>query len=285
MFADISDSTKLYEQKGDSEAEKEINTCLSTLTTIVQRHSGKVVKTIGDEIMCRFADIDNALKTAIDIQTYIEESTQIDPSHLQVRMGIHYGPVIEKKGDLFGDVINVASRIVSIAHAKQIIITSEVTKSISPELNIRMRQYDNVKVKGKEEEQLIYEVIWEDDDQITKIPTAAIINNSSNQLILEYLENKQEIAASTNEFVIGRDDKSNLVIISDFASRTHAVIEYHRGNFILKDQSRNGTYVEDQDGKSFYLRREEMRLLGSGMISLGEPVDSNNSNLIHYQCL
>lgn len=284
MFADISDSTKLYDQKGDTEAEQEINTCLSTLTVLVQRNSGKVVKTIGDEIMCRFPNVDSALQAAITIQTQIEEKTFENPSHLQVRIGIHHGPVIEKKGDLFGDVINVASRMVSIAQAKQIIVTDQVAKSISPNLDVRMRQYDNVKVKGKEEEQLIYEIIWEDDDQITKIPNATIIRNSSNQLILEYQGVGQEVVATMTEFTIGRGDKSDLIVLSDFASRTHAAIEYHRGNFILKDQSRNGTYVEDQDGKSFYLRREEIRLIGSGSISLGEPVKDNDSNLIQYHC-
>ena len=283
MFADISGSTKLYDEMGDIEAEKEINTCLSILSSFVQRHRGKVVKTIGDEIMCRFSDSANALQAAINIQSYIEQKTFTNQSQLQVRIGIHYGSVIEKKGDLFGDVINVAARMVSVANEKQIIVTHEVAELIPPELGIRMSQYDNVKVKGKEQEQLIYEVQWEDDDVMTKITPAAIPETGCNQLLIEFDGNRQEISFSTDGFVIGRGETSDLVIDSNFASRAHAVIEHYRGNFILKDQSRNGTYVEEQDGKLLYLKREEMRLVGSGVISLGEPV-SNNNLIIRYYC-
>ncbi len=78
---------------------------------------------------------------------------------------------------------------------------------------------------------------------------------------------------------------NDLLINSSFASRAHAVIEYHRGKFVLKDQSTNGTYIGDESGREIYLRREELPLTGRGIISLGTSIASNPDHLIEYECL
>ena len=68
LFADIGGSTALYERLGDVKARKQVAACLSTVTGHVKRSGGEVIKTIGDEVMCTFADAEAAVNPAIGMQ-------------------------------------------------------------------------------------------------------------------------------------------------------------------------------------------------------------------------
>ena len=81
---------------------------------------------------------------------------------------------------------------------------------------------------------------------------------------------------------IGRESCNELVVTAAAASRTHAVLEYSRGKYVLSDISTNGTYLTTQNQQSLYLRRETVPLLGSGKIGLGEPVSKENRHVINY---
>ncbi|MDQ7017096.1 MAG: FHA domain-containing protein, partial [Gammaproteobacteria bacterium] len=79
-----------------------------------------------------------------------------------------------------------------------------------------------------------------------------------------------------------RGSQCDLVIKGNAISRLHAFIEYHNGKFILRDESTNGTYVKMNGGRTVYLRREELPLLGSGVISLGAPVREPDHRLLYF---
>jgi pSer/pThr/pTyr-binding forkhead associated (FHA) protein len=95
-----------------------------------------------------------------------------------------------------------------------------------------------------------------------------------------------EIGKDLSRVTIGRQPHNNLVVNDIRVSRTHARIEYRRGKFILIDQSTNGTYTEGQEGDHIHLRRDEVPLSGSGVISLGRKImrDSvDDRSLIHFE--
>lgn len=284
LFADVAGSTKLYDQLGDIKAQKKINNCIAMMTTFVQRNSGEVVKTIGDEVMCSFPAVDNACLAARGIQDYIEEKTLDDKQQLQIHMGMHFGEVLVKKGDLFGDTINVAARMTEIAKARQVIITQDISERISSTIGINTRQFDIIKIKGKIEDTIIYEMVWEESELTILSSPASGSKEGTKQLLLTYADNAQEIPSTTSGIIIGRDNRCDFIVNSNLASRTHAAIEYHRGKFVLIDQSSNGTYIEDGNGKAVYLRREELTLTGEGSISLGEPITKHTKNIIRYVC-
>ena len=68
LFADICGSTKLYQALGDANARTVVDACLTLMRTVVDRYNGRVVKSMGDEIMCVFDTADNGLLAASDIQ-------------------------------------------------------------------------------------------------------------------------------------------------------------------------------------------------------------------------
>jgi len=70
LFADIAGSTQLYEKLGDVVATDCVNRCLRDMSTIVQGFNGIVVKTVGDEIMCRFDVVDEAVEAAVSLHEH-----------------------------------------------------------------------------------------------------------------------------------------------------------------------------------------------------------------------
>ncbi|NQZ06108.1 MAG: adenylate/guanylate cyclase domain-containing protein [Algicola sp.] len=283
MFADVAGSTRLYEHLGDVSAEKQINDCLQLMESIVQRHHGQVVKKIGDEIMVQYNTAIDAANCAISIQNQLSELTDANADQLQVKMGLHVGDAIFKQGDWFGDVINVAARMEGIAQQGQIIVTEDFEQSISEHVEIETRPFDNVKVKGKAIDISVFEIVWNKTD-LTMMKTRYEIKKTAvtEPLHLHYNDLKSSVGCDTQGFVIGRGKQCDLIVNTDLASRVHLVIEYHRGKFVIIDKSSNGTYIQGQDGRELYLRREELPLIGKGTIGLGEPVTADNQQLIYF---
>jgi len=86
-------------------------------------------------------------------------------------------------------------------------------------------------------------------------------------------------------FIIGRDLECCLTVNGTMVSRQHAIIEYRRTKFVLRDQSTNGTYVRPHLGQAFYIRREEVPLMGEGEISLGKLIDDRPALNIFYKII
>ena len=132
LFADVSDSTKLYESEGDKAAMEAIARCVDQLRQTVESSGGRVVKTIGDEVMAVFPTPDAAGFAAGSMQYAIEALPPVGASKLGVRIGFHHGPVIQSDNDIFGDTVNLASRLVEQAGRGQIIISHETSDQLGP---------------------------------------------------------------------------------------------------------------------------------------------------------
>src|SRR4051812_27083787 len=114
LFADVAGSTKLYDTLGDSLAKKMVDECIGLMREIVARHGGRVVKTIGDEVMCVLPDADSGCLAATDMQIRIMELPAVNNVKRAIRAGFHAGPVIEENLDVFGDTVNLASRMAGV---------------------------------------------------------------------------------------------------------------------------------------------------------------------------
>lgn len=287
MFADVAGSTRLYEQLGDQAARLAISECLEVMTGLVEQHGGRVIKTIGDELMCCFPSIASGVDAAGAIQKQVG-ARQFGGVQLAVRIGAQHGTVIQENGDVFGDAVNVAARMAGVARGGQIMITGDCLAGLSGTVRERVRHVDQAPVKGKAELIDIYEVLGDDDeDGATHImaaidPTAMTGEHAAAGLLLKCADLSLNLA-SQGQAVIGRSSACDLVVQTETASRQHARIDYRRGKFVLTDQSTNGTFVRFQDGQTLFLKREESPLWGGGVISLGQDAGDDDSVLIHFQ--
>lgn len=290
MFADVAGSTAMYENMGDDLARERISKALDTLISIVKRYDGVLIKTIGDEILVYFADADQSVLAARAIQEAMEDNLSTENIGVSIRIGMQYGSAILEDDDIFGDTVNVAARIVSMAGARQILCSKELSFILqNTELANNMRPFDHLLVKGRKEALDVYMFAWEEDGDITNMATASSFTNPGRQhqsenLNLSLQNNRHSIPRETSTYVLGRGKDCDLVVDGELVSRYHSKIEHRRGKFIITDQSTNGTFVKTQEGQEIFLRREELTLVGTGFISLGQTIDGSDENLIQYYC-
>lgn len=268
LFGDVSGSTALYRSVGNERAQQLIERTLGLLRESTTRESGRVVKTIGDEVMCRFADASSAARAAIDMQRRLRALPPEPGVTLKVRIGFAYGPTVERAGDVFGDVVNVAARLAAMAKADQILTTEGTMAHFDRELRASSRLFDKTPVKGIKEEVSVVQVLWEARNQTVLVKTGPTETVMSQKLQLSCRGQSWTLTPPELPRWIGRAEDCEIPLAAPFASRRHVRIEYRRGKFMLVDESSNGTYV-DMDGKVVYVRNEAFALVGKGRFSLG----------------
>jgi len=287
MFVDIAGSTRLYQEYGDTLAQDSIARCLIRLSEVIKRHRGTVVKFIGDEILCYLHDPELAFQAAFKLQEIAKDTVDPNGVQLSLRIGMHFGSAIIEDTDLYGDSVNVAAAMRDIAKGGQIIATEEIVAHIPPEISHFTRRYDTSRIKGRQEQTTIYEILWEGEASTQILSgTTSVEKMKSSKLQLAFQEMELALLANMPALTLGRDYSCSIIIEGTLISRQHASIEYRRGKFLMIDKSTNGTYILTEDGRSIYLRREEFPLWGKGKISLGKAIiDEDTQDLIHYTTL
>ncbi len=284
LFADIVGSTRLYEILGDENAEALVSLTLKQLSKIVDAAGGQIIKTIGDEIMCRFEDAEKAVAAAKRMHEYLaKKPAQTRDYKVAIRVGAHHGPIIESEGDVFGDTVNLAARVTGLARGGKTMITGYTYENLSRPTRKHCRHFTNTTVKGKEEPLDVYDVVWEQTDELTRLVGSSrrpdIIDNV---LSIEFGDSIIRLSANDRtSATLGRSPDCDLVVPSPHASRQHCRVECNRGKFILVDNSANGSYVVHNEAELLF-HQEQAPLLGEGTISLGAPAAINPDFLLKY---
>jgi len=268
LFADVSGSTKLYETVGDVSALEAIGRCLSLVRIACEGQGGRVVKTIGDEIMAVFPGPDEAAEAAAEMQARVTEQPPVGRLRLAIRVGFHFGPAIAVDGDVFGDSVNVAARMTALAKGEQVILSASTADALSPLVRARVREIDSLTVKGKQEEIGIFELMWQGPDaDLTSL--AMRPTRRPSRLQLRHGQREIQLDDAHPNLTLGRDVQNDVVVADKMASRMHARIERRRDKYVLIDQSSNGTYVTVEGEPEIHLRREELILRGRGHVCFG----------------
>ena len=283
MFADVAGSTRLYEQLGDARALTMMTRCLELAREVAVGCGGRLVKTIGDEAMLVFPTADGAAAAAAAIQARMSDRASADNLSLTFRIGFHFGPAIERDGDVFGDSVNTAARLVALAKGGQIILSASTAKALSPYLRGALREVDVMTVKGKEKDIGIVELVWQVSADLTTVAARPVLRGA--EVELRHGERTIRLDADTSALTLGRDPQNDVVIADKSASRLHARIERRRDKFALIDQSSNGTYVTFDGERELLLHREELLLRGRGRISFGHPHEVNPFEPLLFTCL
>jgi len=269
LFADIANSIRIYETLGDKVAKNLIENCLSLFSKVTVEHQGTVIKSMGDEIMCTFQNVDDAVEAAMDMNRNLVRMPVDKPGTFSpnIYVGIQLGPVIREDNDVFGDAVNVAARMAASAKQRQIITTEETAEALKPEHRSAARCIDKTTIKGKIGEFNIYEIVWEQQDETVVLDASLDSVIAESRMELQFGDHMIEVDQNRPSVTLGRQRHNDVVVDDIGVSRTHARIEYRRGKFVLIDQSTNGTYVLIR-GRSIILRRDETPLIGDGIISV-----------------
>ena len=283
LFADIAGSTSLYEVLGDVRAKAMIDEALTVMKAVTAQQGGRVIKTIGDEVMCAFDGADRGFIAAADMQARIEQLPLQDGAKRKIRVGFHAGPVIEENGDIFGDTVNTAARMAGLAKGQQIFTTRATVDMLSPALRAGTRDIAALSVKGKADELSVCEVIWQEGGDLTMTADSILVPQMPTAiLVLRHGDTEIVMNPSRQSVSLGRDASSDFVIADPKASRNHARIEKRRDKFFLADQSTNGTFVTFGSEAETSLRREEVMLRGSGFIVFGHSAAESKAETVEF---
>jgi adenylate cyclase len=128
MFTDIVGYTSLA-QSDEAQALELLERHNSLLRPFFPKYSGREIKTIGDSFLVEFESALDAVLCSIEIQKFLHDYNSSASSELRkvrLRIGIHVGDVVHKTGDIFGDAVNIASRIEPLARPGGICVSEQV---------------------------------------------------------------------------------------------------------------------------------------------------------------
>jgi len=286
LFADVVGSTQLYDKFGDTKASETVARCLDVMKDSTYQCNGKVIKTIGDEVMATFPTVDDAMNAASLMQKGLSTDVDDDGIPVSIRIGCHFGPVVQEQNDIFGAAVHTANRMTSQAKAKQIIISGSTVEQMGPEWQAQTRQIDVATVRGRLDEVALFELLWQPEEATSMLPTIDWESKAqgANKLTLSFRDVKVVINDQKKGANMGRADDNELVVKGNLISRVHARVEMRRGKFILIDQSTNGTFLENASGEETFIRRDSTELTGEGIIGLGRVAKPGTPLAIHFIC-
>ena len=282
LFADVCGSTQLYERLGDAQALAAMSRSLNMARDVALACGGRLVKTIGDEVMLAFPTTKQAAEAAVAIQERVSSAAWSGGLRLEFRMGFHFGDAIEQDGDLYGDSVNTAARLVALAKAGQILTCASTIAALPEPARPQIRDVDTITVKGKQVDLDVVEILWQATAELTVIGRRPLL--SVTEIELHIGGSRVRLDAGTHALTLGRDEHNDLVIKDQRASRLHARIERRRDKFALVDSSANGTYVTFEGEREFLLHHQECLLKGRGRISFGQPYDASVEESVSFVC-
>ena len=280
MFADVSGSTRLYELAGDAAALAAIRQCIRIMASCAGAWQGRVIKTIGDEVLAIFPSAENAMLAAVDMQLCVAEMAPVSGMSLSLHIGFHHGPILlEASGDVFGDAVNLAARLRSLASRGQILTSRETVEQLPVSLQQRTRSLYLMKVRGRDQPVELFEGIWQEGTDLTLVDESSPRSVECGFLTLRYRDMLVEMTAGSAPVTIGRDGSMTVIVLDRRASRFQAVVEPRAGRYVLVDRSSNGTHVRFDGEEAFILRRDEVALSRHGWLTFGEAVGAGDERV------
>ncbi|MCP5089184.1 MAG: adenylate/guanylate cyclase domain-containing protein [Rhodobacteraceae bacterium] len=284
MVADISGSTALYDSVGNAAALSQINACLALLHQITEAHGGQFVHSKGDDVVCVFEHPQKALDAVVEILAKTRNS------RLTVHAGIDFGPVIRTSDDVFGDCVNVTSRLAGLANSGEVLCSQGFRDQLDAPGKAMLRFFDTWRFKGKSEGAHIYafsdlgpgvetQISFVGSEEVTQQPGPR--RGNLHRIEAELTADGQVFRCTPDQAItVGRSPDCDLVVPKPWVSRFHAVVEIHHHHVYLRDTSSNGTYVCFEGQRPVLARREAVLLPFFCQLSLTKHPDAEEADPI-----
>jgi adenylate cyclase len=271
LFAAIIGGPGLYARIDAEKAHDAMDQCQFRLGRAAASCGGRLAKATADKVMVLSANPDAAADAASAMHMALDKMPRTAGVKLAVGIGMHFGPVIQKDDDVYGDPVNLAAKLCEQAGPGQIILTEWTAKLLSPLYRAWLRRLEATQIKGRAEEVALCELVWRADDEATAYVRARAGDKPAGPAILrlKFHGRRIELRRERDTIVIGRGDDCGLQLRDDQASRHHCTIERRKDKFVVADISTNGTYVTIDGEKEIELDRAELTLSKRGWIAIG----------------
>lgn len=291
LFADLRGSTSLYESLGNAEAASVVTQSVALVGRIVEHHSGRVIKTLGDGLMAVFSEPLPAVLAAEEVHESLDRmvSAARPPRRpvLRVQIAAAHGEVIEVAGDCFGDAVNVAARLLDHAGDNETLVTAQTRAPLPADVRERFRRLERLHLRGRLEPV----EAWRLEPRRGQDAMSTLFGDSAPAAIPEGIRLSCEGITKVHTVrslpvILGRSHEATYCLDDSRVSRLHARLEWHGGNFQLTDLSSNGTFVRfGRQSEVVTLRRGACTLHGKGVICLGVSPAVLNAPTVSFEIL
>jgi adenylate cyclase len=173
MFTDMVGYTALG-QRDESLSLAVVEAQQKLLRPVLARHGGREVKTMGDAFLVEFTNALEAARCAYDVQRSVREFNLALPAEgrIHLRVGIHLGDLMENQGDIFGDAVNVASKIELLAEDGGVCLTQQVYDHVHNKFDVRLVSKGKMSLKNVSEPLEVYRMVmpWDEEEKVTPPP-------------------------------------------------------------------------------------------------------------------
>ena len=287
LMADVSGSTPLYQRHGDAEASRLVFECVEGMQRIATERGGDFVRSKGDDVLCLFEDADQAMVAAKEI---LDQGAR---GAVSVHAGLHWGTVLYRGNELFGNAINVTARLSSQAKENEVLISKTLMRHVRAQNGYDLRSMGEITLRGTDVPTEIFALLAEsgEEDGVTKMiaqPTMFNVRRAekvaNTTLHLTYESWAQHIPEG-GEVKIGRSPQCDLIMPQAWVSRVHGAVTVRGGIVEFKDSSSAGSTLTIGDHPEFYIRRQTIALTGSGVIELGSSATGDTLPRIIFSVL
>ncbi len=160
LYADVAGYSRLTGDDEDA-THKTLNKYLDLFSQTIESHHGQVMHYAGDAILARFDAAVDALTCASVVQQQLAERNADLPegSRLHFRIGLNLGDVIEDRGEIYGDGVNIAARLESLASPGGICVSDAVRSAVQKKLDLSYEKLGDQSLKNIEEPVRAYQVL------------------------------------------------------------------------------------------------------------------------------
>jgi adenylate cyclase len=159
MFTDIVGYTSMA-QEDEAAALKLLEEHRRVVRSALSHFGGREVKTLGDGFLIEFGSAIQSVKCAFDIQKRLRRrNSRVEPGRrVWLRIGLHVGDVVEQKGDIVGDGVNLASRLVALSEPGGVCMTQQVYDQVQKKIEIPISDFGRHRLKHVKEAVQLYKV-------------------------------------------------------------------------------------------------------------------------------
>ena len=160
LYADVAGYSRLTGEDEDA-THRILSEYLDLISTIIESHHGHVKHYAGDAVLAKFDAVVDAMSTAVTIQDELKIRNENVPDNrkIQFRIGVNLGDVIEDRGDIYGDGVNIAARLESLAKPGGICISDAVRSAVGKRLDLDYEDMGEQEVKNISEPVRAYKVM------------------------------------------------------------------------------------------------------------------------------
>lgn len=285
LLADLRrDASRLYQTAGPTRALQAIQQCVAVLEQAAWEGGATFVRATGDEVMALFPAPAAAADAASAMQLAADSLPPVANTKLGVRIAFQSGPVLMRDGDVLGNTVSMASRLIEEAQKEQIITSRDTAAVLGHSYRNRMRAVRPSQALDPVSSLGLCEFVWRVNESTTRMGAAAAAKPARHETLrLQYGITEVIAKGEHNPVSLGRDFQCGVIILDDLASRRHCTIEQRGGEFVLIDHSTNGTYVTEEGQDEVLLQQASFTLRKHGWLAFGQP-RARTDQVVEYFC-